>query len=81
MNDTVQCTIENVSQIFPREQCALHLTKCETIIESIPTIKSHHVQFEDAYEEKDFDKAKELSIVIEKVLQRRSVILDSRKDT
>ena len=58
-----------------------HLTKCRTMIESIPTIQSNNVDFLDAYDEKDLDKANKLSIVIEKVLQRRSVILDSRKIT
>ena len=54
-----------------------HLIECNEIINSDPPIKTSHIKLEDAFG-KDIAKANELSIVIEKVLQRRETILDSR---
>ena len=61
------------------EDNQIHLTKCIIILNSL-TIQDSNINIDDAFET-NMDKANAISIVIEKILQKREVILDSRKNT
>ena len=56
----------------------IHLTKCTIILNAL-TIQGSNINLEDAFET-NMDKANEISIVIEKILQKRELILDSKKN-
>ena len=52
-----------------------HLIKCTAIQNSL-TVQTSHIHLEDAMRE-NMDKANELSIVMEKILQKREILIDS----
>ena len=64
-----------------KEDTQQHLLICSKLKESLPTLKSNHADFEDAYNGDDLDRVNELSIIIERLIQRRAILLESIKDT